>query len=214
MSLALVNMMRHLQSLFTHINPDLLKKAPINNMSSEGAVGGFNYELGNRGRNEVDAASSCFMKSKSYDLVELKPAGEFNKHRKQVGAVNRLVVEWKKKQAELQEAGLDKKEAASLSTEKRKMGDLQKLKLCGGPFTTPEEVDAVVDDEALSQTEKVDRLYTEVRYARDTTLSLPKNSPIFRLKEKIQEAVNRYIQEESKGLPQQSIMFCYYLDGF
>ena len=32
--------------------------------------------------------------------------------------------------------------------------------------------------------DKQDRLYTEVRYARDTTLSLPKKSELFRLKEK------------------------------
>ena len=32
--------------------------------------------------------------------------------------------------------------------------------------------------------EKQDRLYTEVRYARDPTLSLPKKSELFRLKDK------------------------------
>ena len=36
----------------------------------------------------------------------------------------------------------------------------------------------------LIQKDKQDRLYTEVRYARDTTLSLPKKSELFRLKEK------------------------------
>ena len=36
----------------------------------------------------------------------------------------------------------------------------------------------------VSDEQKQDRLYTKVRYARDTTLSLPKVSPIFRLKNK------------------------------
>ena len=69
-------------------------------------------------------------------------------------------------------------------TEKRKMGDLQKLKSLGGPLTTPDEVDVLVNDDDLSDEQKQDRLYIEVRYARDTTLSLPKVSPIFRLKNK------------------------------
>ena len=51
-------------------------------------------------------------------------------------------------------------------------------------MTTPEEVDLLVNDDSLTDVEKLDRLYIEVRYARDTTLSLPKSSSIFRLKEK------------------------------
>ena len=37
---------------------------------------------------------------------------------------------------------------------------------------------------SLSEEEKQKRLYTEFRFARDSTLSLPKTSVIFRLKEK------------------------------
>ena len=57
-------------------------------------------------------------------------------------------------------------------------------------MTTPEEVDLLVNDDRLTDGAKLDRLYIEVRYARDTTLSLPKSSSIFRLKEKL--AVETY----------------------
>jgi hypothetical protein len=170
--------------LVTAMNTEQLKRAPINNIPSEWCVGSINYELGVRGRNELDAASSCLLKGKSYDLVELKPASEFRKYKKLVKPVNKLVVEWKQKQSELQEAGLTKKESTSLATEKRKMGDLEKLKSYGGPMTKPEEVDKFVDDDEISDAEKSARLYIEVRYARDTTLSLPRTSELFRLKEK------------------------------
>ena len=121
---------------------------------------------------------------KSYDLVEQKPADEFEKFKKQVKPVNTLVAEWRKRQACLQEKGLDKKQVQSLTTERRRNGDLQKLKCYGGPMTKPEEVDKLVEDVDTSEAEKLDRLYLEVRYARDTTLSLPKSSPLFRLKDK------------------------------
>ena len=50
--------------LVTKIDPEKLKEAPINNIPSEQAVGRINYELGIRGRKELDAASSCFLKGK------------------------------------------------------------------------------------------------------------------------------------------------------
>ena len=68
-------------------------------------------------------------------------------------------------------------------TEKR-MTDLDWLKSLGGPFTKPQEVDEYISNSAISNEDKQKRLYREVRYARDTTLSLPKTSDIFKLKEK------------------------------
>ena len=52
----------------------------------------------------------------------------------------------------------------------------------GGPFTKPEEVDDYVISDVDEKT-KVDRLYTGVRYYKNTSLSLPKASPLFRMKE-------------------------------
>ena len=51
-------------------------------------------------------------------------------------------------------------------------------------MATPDEVDLLVNDDSQTDAAKLDRLYLEIRYARDTTLSLPKSSSLFRLKEK------------------------------
>ena len=91
--------------------------------------------------------------------------------------------------AELQDQeeikGMNKKECETIAGDKRKHKDLEKLLNSSppGPFTRPEQVDNFL---TLGLTEKhlVDRLYTEVRYSRDTCLSLPKSSPIFRLMSK------------------------------
>ena len=154
--------------LVTSNNMEQLNQAPINNMSS-------------------DTSSSAFLKGKSYDLVELKPAAEFLKYKNCVKPYNNPVSNWKSKQSELEEAGLHKKESVSLATEKRKNGDLQKLKAQGGPMATPDEVDLLVNDDSQTDAAKLDRLYLEIRYARDTTLSLPKSSSLFRLKEKFKK---------------------------
>ena len=66
-------------------------------------------------------------------------------------------------------------------TDKMRNSDLEYLKSMGGPFTKP-EVDALVNSE-MNDEQKIKRLYIEVRYCRNSNLSLPKGSPIFRLKE-------------------------------
>ena len=50
-----------------------------------------------------------------------------------------------------------------------------------GPFTSVAEVEKFLSSN-LSESEKVARLYLEVRYARDTSVSLPKSSDVFKLK--------------------------------
>ena len=113
----------------------------------------------------------------------MKPAEEFRKHKKQVKIINNLVQEWIKKQSELEMSGLEKKEILGITTDKRRMKDLQKLKIMGGPFIHPQEVDDFINDDTISSEDKDARLYIEVRYARDTTLSLPRSSALFRLRE-------------------------------
>ena len=58
--------------------------------------------------------------------------------------------------------------------------DLETLKKLGGPFTNPRDVAKLMRSRITD--EKNQRLYVEVRYARDTSLSHPKNSSLFRLK--------------------------------
>ena len=68
------------------------------------------------------------------------------------------------------------------------------MKLLGGPFVNCDEVDQYISDQSISDKVKQDRLYTEVQYARDTTLSLPRDSKLFSLKEKGKNPpLNRYV---------------------
>ena len=173
--------------LITNIPMNKLKNAPINNMSSERVVGAINYELGIRGAIQCTAASSAVLKGRSYDLIELKPAGEYLKHKKNVTVINTLIKDWIKKQKKIEDEGMTKKELAGLVVEKRRNTDLTKLKAMGGPFTQPKEVDNYAMNEVITYKEKQDRLYLEVRYARDTCLSLPKTSDLFRLKQNYQK---------------------------
>ena len=160
-------------------------------------VGSVNYGLSIHGANQLDLVSSSIVKSKSIDLIELKPIDEFNKYRhlsKKDGDVLRVLRKLDEKLEQLKKEGLNTKEIENRDLDLRRNKDLAFIKEHGGPFTSPEEVDVFVcsniDDEA-----KEKRLYAEVRYARDTSLSMPKSSPLFRLKKDYKNlSINTYTE--------------------
>ena len=179
----------------------VLNQAPSSNMSAERLVGSVNYELGVRGPH-LELAGSSIVKAKSMDLIELKPVDAFQECRKTVQKVNTVVKAWTSNQDSLVEEKMTVKLVENSKVDTRKNSDLSTLKKVHGPFTSSDEVNAYVNDDSISEEIKTDRLYTEVRYARDTCLSLPKKSPIFRLK---RDYKNLSYFEYSKNL-------CVYLD--
>jgi hypothetical protein len=54
--------------------------------------------------------------------------------------------------------------------------------MMGGPFTSPDKVEAYMARDDLDDKEKGKRLYIEVSHAENSSLSFPKVSELFRLK--------------------------------
>ena len=129
----------------------------------------------------MKAASSSNVKAQSYELVKLALTIH-REHRKISNKTNELMKSWVDQQNQLTYARVTKKETENLKIDKRQNSDLSKLKDMGGPFVSKSEVDLYVAREDFTPKEKDTRLYIEVRYARDSCLSLPKSSKIFRLK--------------------------------
>ncbi|KAK6170819.1 hypothetical protein SNE40_019121 [Patella caerulea] len=78
--------------------------------------------------------------------------------------------------------GIGNKEIANVAVDKRRNRDLDALKAMGGPFTSCKQVDIYLRDMTINETAKNNRFFLEVRYARDTALSVPKYSDILGLK--------------------------------
>ena len=167
------------------LNKDIkiLNQAPVSNMDAERQVGRVNYELSVRGAKELDTASSSIVKGQSFDLIEGKDINSFGEFRKLSGQVRALVRAWKGEQENLVDASLSNKEKENIHVDVRRNKDLEELKKAGGPFTSSTEVKEYLEKDSIAVEIKSKRLYTEVRYCRDTS-SLPKSSDIFRLKRK------------------------------
>ena len=152
-------------------------------MAAERQVGRINYELKIRGNQGLDSASSSNVKAQSFDLVKLN-SDLIKEYRywKVSMKTNILMKSWNESQCKLLLDGISEKMAENIRTDKRRNEDLTRLKRVRGPFVCVAELHAYMDRTDIDLDEKSTRLYHEVRYARDTCLSMPKSSEIFRLK--------------------------------
>ena len=106
--------------------------------------------------------------------------GEFRAMGSAVEKLKAIRKDWNARQENLQILGLTKKKSESLKLEKNKITILAKLKEDGGPFTSAEEVDTYMDnlnDKRAGQS----RMRDELTFARDSSRSIPRTSPFFRI---------------------------------
>ena len=72
------------------------------------------------------------------------------------------------------------KQIQNLKIEGRLLKQIEELKKEVGPFTNPQEIDGYLENKTISEKLKLKRIKTEVMYAMDTSLSVPKSNPVFR----------------------------------
>lgn len=168
-----------------NMNQEKLEMAPVHNLDSERAVGSVNYGLKVRGAKELKAVSSSLVKAKAAELTEGKEVTKVMKNvMKKGGGVPQILEAWEEKQKKLKKEGMDAKEIASISQDRQRNSDLNTLTSMGGPFTQPEQVEDYIEDPNETEEAKIKRLYVEVRHAKNSSLSFPKSSDLFRLKRK------------------------------
>ena len=85
---------------------------------------------------------------------------------------------------DLKKKGMDEKEISNISVDKQRNADLATLTEVACPFTKPEQVAMFKESSEMEEDRKNKRLYVEIRHAKNSSLSLPKSSDIFRLKRK------------------------------
>ena len=82
--------------------------------------------------------------------------------------------------------GLLPKEAQLLQSDQRRVKDLQYFQDFDGPFSHVEDVDRFLANDKIAAETQRKVLYQQIRFDRDTCLSLPKSSEIFRFMKKHQ----------------------------
>ena len=159
-----------------------LDTTSTHNLGEERSVGLLNYELGIRGKTNLETSSRKLILNKSFDLLEKSgKLSNYRSFRKASQDIKLMKIEWNEKMKKMEEEGNLKKDVDNNHVGNIMYSDLEYLKARGGPFTKPGEV-TEFDQNTPESKEKNVRLYTEVRYAKNSCLSMKHTASVFRLK--------------------------------
>ena len=157
---------------------DNIDQTPIHNLHMERQCGDTDHRL--KKKASLGTVSRDSVLSQTQNL-----RGQVSRDYRNMGNVVKIMddmkPEWKVKEKDLQEIGLSQKESNLLHIENRKLAILDRIKAQGGPFSSTEEIEncLLTTDDNLKT--KTNRMRDEVTCARDTSSSLPKNNPVFRI---------------------------------
>ena len=158
-----------------------LDSTNVHNLGEERSVGSINNEIKIRGKRNLESASRKLVLNKSFDLINKEESKKYLSFRKPAQDITKLKNDWLVKMQELEDATFASKDTVNEHLDTVKYKDLEFLKGYNGPFVKGEEVEAYLKGKDTNE-EKNKRFYVEVRFAKNTSLRLKHNDPVFRLK--------------------------------
>ena len=156
-------------------NPD---DTPVNNIAMERQCGTVDYRL--HKLRKLSAVSRGMSLAYSKELRAGKESS-FRTYKEQVEAKKKLELEWKEKIKEKLALGADMKHVVAQTKERKRLDILDELKESGGPFTTAEEVQEYLEKEDITDKDKSKRMKKEMRFARESSTTLPSADPLFKI---------------------------------
>ena len=166
--------------VFEQVHGQNVDNTPVNNMDMERTCGDLDNKLRQKSNN-LKASSRSVVMNKVFNILPTpQDLPDFHSMRHVARKIDEIELEWTERQRALRAVGLNNKEAQLLLKEQKKLADLRLLRNAGGPFTTADEIDAyLASNDDL--TAKAQRMRREVTYARDTSVSFPRNHQVFRI---------------------------------
>ena len=150
---------------------------PVTNMAMERLCGKVDYRL--HKLKQLETVSRSIILQQTEALREASNTS-FRSFAEEASRVRELKLSWSKQMNEKFKTGTTEKEAVAMQKERKRLEMMEKLKKCGGPFTSAEDVDEFMEVEKESS-KKQRRLKLEVQFARESSTCLPKTNPLFRI---------------------------------
>ena len=105
----------------------------------------------------------------------------FRSFKEQVEKKRQLMLEWNENMKEKIAKGADIKQVVAQTKERKRLDILEELKEDGGPFCSADEVQEYLEREDLSDKNKQKRMKKEMRFARESSTTLPSTDPLFKI---------------------------------
>ena len=151
---------------------------PTNNMAMERLMGLTDQRLKKLQTLPATSRSIILMKTKAFKEAREMP--NFRSFKQQVEAKRNLEAQWNQKMSEKLKEDEEKRQEVALGKERKRLQMLEELKQENGPFTNAEQVEEFMAKE-ISENEKQARLKKEVKFARDSSTTLPKVDSLFKI---------------------------------
>ena len=157
------------------------EQAPTHNLAMENACGKVGHRV--KKNRHLEATSRSIMLEGTKYLRE-KYGGSFRDYRQVSSNIKDIKTSYNKKQEQIAGEKMSSKQVNNLKIEGRLVKQLEELKQVSGPFTSSSEIESYLGNEDIVEKVKAKQMKTEVMYARDTSLSVPQDNPIFRIRTK------------------------------
>ena len=152
---------------------------PVTNLEMERFCGKVDYRQNKLKKLAAISRSIVLGKADKDGGDGEKPS--FRSFKDQTLARRELELDWSAKMKEKFKAGADLKQISALQKEKKRLDKLEILKKAGGPFTDASEVEKFLNDVVVSPEAKKQRMKMEMQFARDSSTTLPKVDPLFKI---------------------------------
>ena len=148
---------------------------PVHNIGSEQLCGLAHQRL--KKLMTLNSVSRSIILQRTKQLRENSDSS-FRSYREQAKAKHLLELKWSEKMKKNMKEGVDEKQVLAFRKETKRLQLLEGLKKSGGPFTSATEVKTVVKA-TNSDKDKQQRLKKELKFARDSSTTLPCINPLF-----------------------------------
>lgn len=158
-----------------------IDQAPVHNLDAERRFGVVDYRL--KKLQSLEATSRSLILQRAKDLREGRETRVFRTFKKEAAAKREVELAWSEKMKEKIKQGYSEKQVVGQTKERKRLDMLEALKEAGGPFTDAAAVQAYLDLEnvEMNAKKKQSRLKLELRFARESSTTLPQADPIFRI---------------------------------
>ena len=150
----------------------------VNNLAMERVLGTSDYRLPKL--KTLEAVSRSIVLGKTADL-RTNSDSNFRSFYKEAEKKAEVSLKWSAKMKEKFSKGVDEKRVVAHQQERKRLDMLDGLKEMDGPFTNADEVQTFLDDTKITDELKKKRLKLEMQFARESSTTLPKSDPIFRI---------------------------------
>ena len=156
-----------------------IDEAPVHNLDAERNFGKVDYRL--KKIQSLEAVSRSLIIQRAKDLREQRETRAFRTFRREAEAKKEVELAWSLKMKEKLKLGFSEKQIVGQHKERKRLDMLEALKLVEGPFTDADSVQNFLDNGELSDKEKQSRLKLELKFARESSTTLPQADQIFRI---------------------------------